>query len=291
MKHNKKINKVAFIGMGLINSSLARDLKSSGFYKISSAYSRRESTLKKVRNLNLVDQVENDCRKAVENADLIIIGIPVAAYDNIIKKIASYIKPEAILTDVGSVKREVIDRVEKIIRKKVSFIPGHPIAGTENSGPESGFTGLFKNGWCILTPSNASNKNDINIVKNMWHLVGMKVDIMDPKHHDMILAITSHIPHIIAYSIVGTVANLEASIKKEVIKYAASGFRDFTRIAASDPTMWRDIILLNKEAILEMLKLFKQDLSRLENSIKEEDKKFLFELFSKTRKIRKDVIN
>ena len=132
---------------------------------------------------------------------------------------------------------------------------------------------------------------NINIVKNMWHLVGMKVDIMDPKHHDMILAITSHIPHIIAYSIVGTVANLEASIKKAAIKYAASGFRDFTRIAAADPTMWRDIILLNKEAILEMLKLFKQDLSRLENSIKEEDKKFLFELFSKTRKIRKDVIN
>ncbi len=290
MRYKNKINKVAFIGMGLINSSLARDLKSSGFYKTSSAYSRRASTLKKVKNLNLVDQVEDDIRIAVKNADLIIIGIPVAAYEDIIKKIIVHIKKGTIITDVGSVKKEVIIRAKKIVKQKASFIPGHPIAGTEKSGPEAGFSGLFKNGWCILTPSENSKKTDINIVKNMWHTVGMKVDIMDSKHHDMILALTSHIPHIIAYSIVGTVTNLEASIKKEVIKYAASGFRDFTRIAASDPTMWRDIILLNKISILEMLKLFKRDLSSLEKAIRNEDGDFLFDLFSKTRKIRKDII-
>lgn len=290
MKLNNKVNKIAFIGMGLINSSLVRDLKVNNFYNNSVAYSRRNSTLKKIKNLQLVDTIESDPRKAVQDADLIIIGIPVAAYETIFNTIKDFIKPGAILTDVGSVKKEIIKRISKKIPKSINFIPGHPIAGTEKSGPESGFIGLFKGGWCILTPDKKANSSSIKLVKNMWKSVGMKVDIMDPNHHDLVLAITSHIPHIVAYSIVGTVANLEASVKKEVIKYAASGFRDFTRIAASDPIMWRDIVLLNKKSILKMLEYFKKDLGKLEQAIKNNNDSFLLKLFSKTRKIRKDII-
>ncbi len=290
MKINQKIKKVAFIGMGLINSSLARDLKIKKFYLSSSAYSRRLSTINKIKKLKLVDFASSNIEKTIKEADIIIVGIPVAAYQEIFKKICNNIKPGAIITDVGSVKKEVINSVKKYIPKNVDFVPGHPIAGTENSGPESGFAGLFKNGWCILTPNKNTSKNSVKIIKYMWQLVGMKVDIMDSNYHDEVLAITSHIPHIIAYSIVGTIANLQTTIKKEVIKYAASGFRDFTRIAASDPIMWRDIILYNRQSILKMLNLFKKDLSKLEHAIENNDDKFLLNLFTKTRRIRKDII-
>lgn len=290
MKINQKIKKVAFIGMGLINSSLARDLKIKKFYLSSSAYSRRLSTINKIKKLKLVDVASSNIEKTIKEADIIIVGIPVAAYQEVFKKICNNIKPGAIITDVGSVKKEVINSVKKYIPKNVDFVPGHPIAGTEKSGPESGFAGLFKNGWCILTPNNNTSKNSVKIIKYMWQLVGMKVDIMDSNYHDEVLAITSHIPHIIAYSIVGTIANLQTTIKKEVIKYAASGFRDFTRIAASDPIMWRDIILYNRQSILKMLNLFKKDLSKLEHAIENNDDKFLLNLFTKTRKIRKDII-
>lgn len=290
MKINEKIKKVAFIGMGLINSSLARDLKIKKFYLSSSAYSRRLSTINKIKKLKLVDFASSNIEKTIKEADIIIVGIPVAAYQEVFKKICNNIKPGAIITDVGSVKKEVINSVKKYIPKNIDFVPGHPIAGTENSGPESGFAGLFKNGWCILTPNKNTSKNSVKIIKYMWQLVGMKVDIMDSNYHDEVLAITSHIPHIIAYSIVGTIANLQTTIKKEVIKYAASGFRDFTRIAASDPIMWRDIILYNRQSILKMLNLFKKDLSKLEHAIENNDDKFLLNLFTKTRKIRKDII-
>ena len=290
MKINKKIKKVAFIGMGLINSSLARDLKIKKFYLSSSAYSRRLSTINKIKKLKLVDFASSNIEKTIKEADIIIVGIPVAAYQEVFKKICNNIKPCAIISDVGSVKKEVINSVKKYILKNIDFVPGHPIAGTENSGPESGFAGLFKNGWCILTPNKNTSKNSVKIIKYMWQLVGMKVDIMDSNYHDEVLAITSHIPHIIAYSIVGTIANLQTTIKKEVIKYAASGFRDFTRIAASDPIMWRDIILYNRQSILKMLNLFKKDLSKLEHAIENNDDKFLLNLFTKTRKIRKDII-
>ena len=290
MKINQKIKKVAFIGMGLINSSLARDLKIKKFYLSSSAYSRRLSTINKIKKLKLVDFASSNIEKTIKEADIIIVGIPVAAYQKVFKKICNNIKPGAIITDVGSVKKEVINSVKKYIPKNIDFVPGHPIAGTENSGPESGFAGLFKNGWCILTPNKNTSKNSVKIIKYMWQLVGMKVDIMDSNYHDEVLAITSHIPHIIAYSIVGTIANLQTTIKKEVIKYAASGFRDFTRIAASDPIMWRDIILYNRQSILKMLNLFKKDLSKLEHAIENNDDKFLLNLFTKTRKIRKDII-
>ena len=291
MKINKKIKKVAFVGMGLINSSLARDLKIKKFYLSSSAYSRRLSTINKIKKLKLVDFASSNIEKTIKEADIIIVGIPVAAYQEVFKKICNNIKPGAIITDVGSVKKEVINSVKKYLPKNIDFVPGHPIAGTENSGPESGFAGLFKNGWCILTPNKSTSKNSVKIIKYMWQLVGMKVDIMDSNYHDEVLAITSHIPHIIAYSIVGTIANLQTTIKKEVIKYAASGFRDFTRIAASDPIMWRDIILYNRQSILKMLNLFKKDLSKLESAIENNDDKFLLNLFTKTRKIRKDIIN
>ena len=290
MKINQKIKKVAFIGMGLINSSLARDLKIKKFYLSSSAYSRRPSTINKIKKLKLVDVASSNIQKTIKEADIIIVGIPVAAYQEVFKKICNNIKSGAIITDVGSVKKEVINSVKKYIPKNIDFVPGHPIAGTENSGPESGFAGLFKNGWCILTPNKNTSKNSVKIIKYMWQLVGMKVDIMDSNYHDEVLAITSHIPHIIAYSIVGTIANLQTTIKKEVIKYAASGFRDFTRIAASDPIMWRDIILYNRQSILKMLNLFKKDLSKLEHAIENNDDKFLLNLFTKTRKIRKDII-
>ena len=290
MKINQKIKKVAFIGMGLINSSLARDLKIKKFYLSSSAYSRRLSTINKIKKLKLVDFASSNIEKTIKEADIIIVGIPVAAYQEVFKKICNNIKPGAIITDVGSVKKEVINSVKKYIPKNIDFVPGHPIAGTENSGPESGFAGLFKNGWCILTPNKNTSKNSVKIIKYMWQIVGMKVDIMDSNYHDEVLAITSHIPHIIAYSIVGTIANLQTTIKKEVIKYAASGFRDFTRIAASDPIMWRDIILYNRQSILKMLNLFKKDLSKLEHAIENNDDKFLLNLFTKTRKIRKDII-
>ena len=290
MKDNQKFKKVSFIGMGLINSSLARDLKIKKFYLSSYAYSRRLSTINKIKKLKLVDFVSSNLEKTIKEADIIIVGIPVAAYQEVFKKICNHIKPGAIITDVGSVKKEVINSVKKYIPKNIDFVPGHPIAGTENSGPESGFAGLFKNGWCILTPNKSTSKNSVKIIKYMWQLVGMKVDIMDSNYHDEVLAITSHIPHIIAYSIVGTIANLQTTIKKEVIKYAASGFRDFTRIAASDPIMWRDIILYNRQSILKMLNLFKKDLSKLEYAIENNDDKFLLNLFTKTRKIRKDII-
>mgnify|MGYP001193960685 CR=1 FL=1 len=290
MKTNKKIKKIAFIGMGLINSSLARDLKIKKFYLSSSAYSRRLSTINKIKKLKLVDLASSNLEKVIIEADMVVVGIPVAAYKEVFKKMCSKIKPGTIITDVGSVKKEVIHSVKKYIPKNVDFVPGHPIAGTEKSGPESGFVGLFKNGWCILTPNKNINRDSLKVIKYMWELVGMRVDIMDPKYHDEVLAITSHIPHIIAYSIVGTIANLQTTLKKEVIKYAASGFRDFTRIAASDPIMWRDIILYNKKSILKMLYLFKKDLLKLEHAIENKDHKFLLNLFTKTRKIRKDII-
>ncbi len=285
----KKIKKIAFIGAGLINSSLARDLIGKGFYEKSVAFSRTQKTRNILKRLKIVDKVEDNYEKTVKDADIIIIGVPVKAFSSVIKKIACHLKTGAIVTDVGSVKKSLVKISEKVLPPKVDFIPGHPIAGTENSGPEAGFKGLFKNGYCILTPSSKIKKESLDTIIKMWNLVGMKVDIMDPDYHDMVLAITSHIPHIIAYSIVGTVSNLEKSIKKEVIKYAASGFKDFTRIAASDPIMWRDIMLSNKSSILKMLKIFKTDLAKLEDAIKKEDSNFLYSLFTKTRKIRKSI--
>ena len=284
-------NRVTFIGFGLINSSLARIFKLKSLSKEICAYSRRKKTRLKINDLNIVDEVYDDLKKSVENSDLIILGVPVGSMGDVVKEFSSSIKPGAIVTDVGSVKKGIIDSILPILSKDVHFVPGHPIAGTENSGPEAGFADLFKGRWCILTPNENTSKKAVETVKNIWQEAGMKVTLMDADYHDRVLAITSHIPHLVAYSIVGTVAELEDQLKTEVIKYSAGGFRDFTRIAASNPIMWRDVFLNNSEAVLEMLGRFIEDLTALQKNIRWQDGEALEELFLKTRDIRKGIIS
>ena len=284
-------NRVTFIGFGLINSSLARVFKSKSLAKEICAYSRRKETLLKIKDLNIADYIYDDIKQSVENSDLIILGVPVGVMSSLVQEFASSLKSDAIITDVGSIKKGLIDSISLVLPKGVHFVPGHPIAGTENSGPESGFEDLFKGRWCILTPTKNTSKDAIKKVDYMWQQAGMKVSIMDAEYHDRVLAITSHIPHLVAYSIVGTVTELEDQLKTEVIKYSAGGFRDFTRIAASDPVMWRDVFLNNSDAVLEMLGRFIEDLTALQKSIRWKDGDALEELFSKTRDIRKGIIS
>ena len=286
-----KFNKVTFIGFGLINSSLAHVFKSKSLAKETCAYSRRKETRNKIKNLNIVDNVYDDIKRSVKNSDLIILGVPVGAMKKIVTIIAPLLERGTIITDVGSVKKELVDSISLILPKHIHFIPGHPIAGTENSGPESGFSELFKGRWCILTPNQNTSTSALAKVKNMWKAAGMQIAIMDAEYHDRVLAITSHIPHLVAFSIVGTVTELEDQLKTEVIKYSAGGFRDFTRIAASDPVMWRDVFLNNSEAVLEMLGRFIEDLTALQKSIRWQDGESLEKLFTKTREIRKGIIS
>jgi cyclohexadieny/prephenate dehydrogenase len=286
-----KFNKVTFIGFGLINSSLAHVFKSKSLAKETCAYSRRKETRNKIKKLKIVDNVYDDIKKSVKNSDLIILGVPVGAMKKIVTSIASSLESGAIITDVGSVKKELVDSIPLVLPNHIHFIPGHPIAGTENSGPESGFSELFKGRWCILTPGQNTSKNALAKVKYMWIEAGMQIAIMDAEYHDRVLAITSHIPHLVAFSIVGTVTELEDQLKTEVIKYSAGGFRDFTRIAASDPVMWRDVFLNNSEAVLEMLGRFIEDLTALQKSIRWQDGESLEKLFTKTREIRKGIIS
>ena len=286
-----KFNKVTFIGFGLINSSLAHVFKSKSLAKETCAYSRRKETRNKIKNLNIVDNVYDDIKSSVKKSDLIILGVPVGAMKKIVTIIAPLLERGTIITDVGSVKKELVDSISLILPKHIHFIPGHPIAGTENSGPESGFSELFNGRWCILTPNQNTSTSALAKVKNMWKAAGMQIAIMDAEYHDRVLAITSHIPHLVAFSIVGTVTELEDQLKTEVIKYSAGGFRDFTRIAASDPVMWRDVFLNNSEAVLEMLGRFIEDLTALQKSIRWQDGESLEKLFTKTRDIRKGIIS
>ncbi|MFL2683085.1 MAG: prephenate/arogenate dehydrogenase family protein [Alphaproteobacteria bacterium] len=286
-----KFNKVTFIGFGLINSSLAHVFKSKSLAKETCAYSRRKETRNKIKNLNIVDNVYDDIKSSVKKSDLIILGVPVGAMKKIVTIIAPLLERGTIITDVGSVKKELVDSISLILPKHIHFIPGHPIAGTENSGPESGFSELFNGRWCILTPNQNTSTSALAKVKNMWKAAGMQIAIMDAEYHDRVLAITSHIPHLVAFSIVGTVTELEDQLKTEVIKYSAGGFRDFTRIAASDPVMWRDVFLNNSEAVLEMLGRFIEDLTALQKSIRWQDGESLEKLFTKTREIRKGIIS
>jgi len=291
MQEKIKFNKVTFIGFGLINSSLARVIKSKAIASEICAYSRSELTRKKIQNLNIVTNVIDNIVEAVEDADLIILGVPVGAMKSLVKQFKDNIKLGAIITDVGSTKKEIIDSIFPYLPEGIHFVPGHPIAGTEKSGPESGFEELFKGHWCILTPNKDTNKDAVKSVTNLWEQAGMSVTIMDADYHDRVLAITSHIPHLVAYSIVGTVTELEDHLKTEVIKYSAGGFKDFTRLAASDPVMWRDVFLNNSDAVLEMLGRFIEDLTALQKSIRWKDGDALEELFSKTRDIRKSIIS
>jgi len=282
--------KITIIGLGLIGSSIARAIKKNNLCKILVAHDKSKLVLKKTSKLKITNHIEPNLKKSVKDSDLVIICTPLGTYKNIVSVIKNNLKKTCILTDVGSAKIFVTNTVSKLINKNTIWIPAHPVAGTEQSGPEAGFADLFKNRWCIITPVNKKNPSYVKKLNNFWKKIGSKVQQMSAEHHDKVMAITSHIPHLIAYNIVGTAANLEKDTKSEVIKYSASGFRDFTRIASSDPTMWRDIALNNRKQILHMLERFNLDLSNLKRAIVKKDGNKLFKLFSKTRKIRQAIV-
>jgi cyclohexadieny/prephenate dehydrogenase len=283
--------RVAFIGIGLIGASLALAMRRAKITNSIVTCDSNPKARKTALDLGIVNEATKDYAKAVTGADLVVIATPVLSYNAIAKAIAGHLKPGAIVTDVGSVKQDVIASMKSYLPKGVHFVPGHPIAGTEHSGPEAGFADLFENRWCVLTPPPRTSAKAIAKVAEMWRRCGAKVDTMRPDHHDMVLAITSHLPHLIAYTIVGTAADLEGDLKREVIKYSASGFRDFTRIAASDPVMWRDIFLTNGAAVLEILQRFTEDLTALQRAIRKSDGKTLEDLFTRTRTVRRSIID
>lgn len=285
-----KFKKIALIGIGLIGSSLARVIRQKKLADHIAISTRTGTTLERARELKLGDSYTTDNCKAVEDADLVIVSVPVGASGEVAKEIAPHLKAGAIVTDVGSTKASVIRQMKPHLPDNVIFIPGHPIAGTEFSGPDAGFADLFINRWCILTPLPDTDEKAIAKLTEFWEACGAKVDRMDPEHHDLVLAITSHLPHLIAYNIVGTASDLEKVTNSEVIAYSASGFRDFTRLASSDPTMWRDICLNNKDAIIEMLGRFSEDLASLQRAIRWGDGEALFDLFTRTRAVRRGII-
>lgn len=282
--------KIALIGIGLIGSSLARVIRDKGLAKSIAISTRSLETLERARQLGLGDTYSADPAEAVRNADLVIVSVPVGSSGAVTEALAPGLKAGAILTDVGSTKASVIAQIRPHVPDGVHFIAGHPIAGTEKSGPDAGFASLFAGRWCILTPEPDADEAAVTKLGEFWEACGSKVDRMDPEHHDKVLAIVSHLPHIIAYNIVGTADDLESVTKSEVIKYSASGFRDFTRLAASDPVMWRDVCLHNRDAILEMLGRFSEDLSSLQRAIRWGDGDKLFDLFTRTRAVRKSII-
>lgn len=283
--------KIALVGIGLIGSSLARVIRREGLARHIAISTRSAPTLARAEELGLGDSYSTDAKVAVADADLVIVSVPVGSSGAVAVDIASALKPGAILTDVGSTKASVIAQMAPHVPAGVHFIPGHPLAGTEKSGPDAGFAELFENRWCIFTPLPDTDPVALEKLSEFWRRCGSNIDTMDPEHHDMTLAIVSHLPHIIAYNIVGTADDLESVTKSEVIKYSASGFRDFTRLAASDPTMWRDVCLHNKDAILEMLARFSEDLASLQRAIRWGDGDKLFEMFTRTRAIRRSIID
>jgi cyclohexadieny/prephenate dehydrogenase len=283
-------DRIALVGIGLIGSSLARVIRREGLAKHIAISTRSPSTLKRAEELGLGDSYSTDARDAVRDADLVIVSVPVGSSGAVAEEIAAALKPGAILTDVGSTKGSVIAQMQPHVPQGVHFIPGHPLAGTEKSGPDAGFPDLFQNRWCIFTPLPGTDAEALAKLSAFWRACGSNIDTMDPDHHDKVLAIVSHLPHIIAYNIVGTADDLETVTESEVIKYSASGFRDFTRLAASDPTMWRDVCLHNKDAILEMLARFSEDLAYLQRAIRWGDGEKLFDLFTRTRAVRRSII-
>ncbi|ARP99751.1 prephenate/arogenate dehydrogenase family protein [Pseudorhodoplanes sinuspersici] len=285
------INRLALIGTGLIGGSIARAARASGAAKTIVATARSPETRKRIRELGFANQVTETNAEAVRDADLVIVSIPVGASGPVAKEIAPNLKPGAILSDVGSVKGSVVRDMSPFVPAGVHFIPAHPVAGTENSGPDAGFAELFVNRWCILTPVQGTEEPAVETLRAFWEKIGANVQVMTPEHHDLVLAITSHLPHLIAYTIVGTANELGEVTESEVLKFSAGGFRDFTRIAASDPTMWRDVFLHNKDAVLEMLGTFNEDLSKLTRAIRRGDGNALFDHFARTRAIRRGIVN
>ena len=283
-------NRLALIGIGLIGSSIARAVRAQGAARTIVATARSPKTRRRVAELGIADQVVETNAAAVAGADLVIVCVPVGACGPVAKEIGPHLSAGAIVSDVGSVKGSVVRDMAPHLPKTVHFIPAHPVAGTEYSGPDAGFAELFVNRWCILTPPDGTNQDAVEKLAAFWRLLGANVEIMAPDHHDLVLAITSHLPHLIAYTIVGTAVELQAVTRSEVLKFSAGGFRDFTRIAASDPTMWRDVFLANKDAVLEMLGRFNEDVSALTKAIRKGDGEALFEHFERTRAIRKGIV-
>ncbi len=290
MSSTKLFNKIALIGIGLIGSSIAHAVKKNGLAASVSVGDVRQDHCDKALELGCCDQASTNLALAVKDADLVLLCVPIGANAEVAEKIATHLKPGAIVSDVGSVKQAVVRDVGPLLPEGVHLVPGHPIAGTEFSGPEAGFAELFQGRWCILTPPSGTAEEATAKVTALWRGMGSMIEIMDPSHHDMVLAITSHLPHLIAYTIVGTASNLEESLKGEVIRYSASGFRDFTRIAASDPIMWRDVFLNNRDAVLEMLQRFSEDLTALQRAIRWGEGQVLEDLFTRTRAIRRGII-
>ncbi len=282
--------RIALIGIGLIGSSLARDIRQRNLASHIAISTRSPETLAKARKLDLGDSYSIDPTIAAEGADLVILCAPIGVCGDIAKSIAPKLKPGAIVTDVGSVKAAVVAAIDPHIPDGVHFISGHPVAGTENSGPEAGFTGLFENRWVILTPNDDVDATALQRLTDFWSACGANIQQMTPEHHDMVLAMTSHLPQLVSYNLVGTADDLETVTQSEIIKYSAGGFRDFTRLAASDPTMWRDVCLHNKDAILDSLARFSEDLSALQRLIRWGDGEALFDLFTRTRSIRHGII-
>ena len=282
--------KICIIGCGLIGSSLARAIKKNNLAEKIVSSNRSDATNKKVIELKIVDESSSDTKKMTDGSDLVVIATPLSSYENVISKIKNSLKNGVILTDVGSVKENIINLVEKNIPENISWIPSHPIAGTEESGPEAGFSELFQNRWCILTPSKQAKEKDINLLQTFWEKVGSKVDIMEAKQHDYILSITSHMPHLIAYNIVNTSLNIQDEKESTIVKYSAGGLRDFTRIAASNPIMWRDVFIQNKKNTSKMIDKFIKNLEDLKKAIENEDGKKLEQIFTRTKKIRKDIV-
>ncbi|AKS45181.1 prephenate dehydrogenase [Octadecabacter temperatus] len=282
-------DRVALIGLGLIASSMFWAMKRAGIAGEVTGYARSDETRDVAREIGLCDRICDSAADACEGADLIVLCVPIGAMDAVAREISSVLKKGAVVTDVGSVKRAVIDAVGPHIPEGVHFVPGHPLAGTEQSGPRSGFAELFDNRWCVLTPEGADADATAKL-RSYWEALGSNVDEMDADHHDLVLAVTSHTPHLIAYTMVGVADDLSRVTDTEVVKFSAAGFRDFTRIAASDPTMWRDVFLNNKEATLEILGRFTEELFALQRAIRQGDGEHLHDYFTRTRSIRRGII-
>jgi cyclohexadieny/prephenate dehydrogenase len=282
--------RLAVIGIGLIGSSVVRAAREFGLAGAIVAYDAAPAAQARVKALGIADEVAVSAAAAVAGCDGVIVAVPPGACGGVAAEIGPALQPGAIVSDVSSVKTAVVAAMRKELPDGVHFVPAHPVAGTEESGPDSGFAALFTGRWCILTPPPGTDAGAVERMAAFWRGAGSNVEIMAPEHHDLVLAITSHVPHLIAYNIVGTAADLEQVTQSEVIKFSAGGFRDFTRIAASDPTMWRDVFLLNRDAVLEMLGRFVEDLTALQRSIRWGDGDQLFELFTRTRAIRRGII-
>ncbi len=282
--------RVALIGLGLIAGSMAHAIRRDGLAGEITGYARSEETRKVAAEIGLVDRVCDSAAEAVKGADLVVLCVPVGAMGAVAAEIAPHLDKGATVSDVGSVKRAVIEAVGPHIPDGVHFIPAHPLAGTEKSGPRSGFAELFDNRWCLIVPVEGADEAAIARLRRFWEAMGANVDEMEAEHHDLVLAVTSHAPHLIAYTMVGVADDLQRVTQKEVVNFSATGFRDFTRIAASDPTMWRDVFLNNKVATLEILGRFTEELFALQRAIRTGDGDHLHDYFTRTRAIRRGII-